>query len=320
MKELENVDLFNMSADDGSLNVFDKQTTNQDGIYRPKLDEAKDKKTGYRSVFRFLPNFLESGKLGPSAIEKHVHYADLKNEPGLAGYYDCAKNWDPKCPLCTLYWKLKNSNNQADVEKSSLINRTTKYYSYIQIIEDEQNPDLVGKILIFPYGYTVKEKINSERNGEVTGEPCNIFDLSQGKDFVLIIKEKGGYPNYESSQFKDSSPIKLYDSTKNKFIPAPIDDNGKITNAKVQKKIQDFLLERTVDLTEHAPIEWDTEMTGKIENILAVLNGEEFTNAQRMSKNSDVNETVSNKDEDLPDTFGGDDTDTESFFSIDDEE
>jgi len=318
MKELENVDLFNMTADDESLNVFDKPTTNQDGIYRPKLDEAKDKKTGYRSVIRFLPNLFENGKIGPSAIEKHVHYADLKNEPGLANYYDCAKNWDPKCPLCTIYWKLKNSKNQADVEKSQLINRTTKYYSYVQIIEDDQNTDLIGKILVFPYGYTIKEKINSERNGDVTGEPCNVFDLATGKDFVLIIKEKGGFPNYEGSQFKDSSPIKLYDANKAKFLSAPVDENGRITNAKVQKKVKDFLLERTVTLDEHAPVQWNEEVKGKIENILAILNGEEIVKAERSSNKATTDSTNDNKD--LPTDFGGDETDAEDFFSIEDED
>ena len=74
-----------------------------------------------------------------------MHYANLKNEPGLANYYDCSKNWEDKCPLCTIYWKLKNSKNQADVEKSGLINRTTKYYSYVQIIEDELNTMRSGR-------------------------------------------------------------------------------------------------------------------------------------------------------------------------------
>ena len=312
IKEFEDVDLFNMEANDPTVSVFDKPTKNQDGIYRPSLEDAKDKKTGYRSVFRFLPNLLENGKVGLSAIEKHIHYADFKNEPGLSGYYDCNKNFEDKCDLCTMYWKLKNSKNAADQEKAKLISRQTKYYSYVLILEDDQHPELVGKIMIFPYGYTIKEKINSEKNGDVSGEACNVFDLAKGKDFVLIIKEKGGYANYEASQFKDSSPLKLYDAEKNRFVPAPVDENGKILE-KAKDKIKKILLTRDVDLKEYMPVAWDEEAKGKVADIISLLSGIEITSAERTSK---VGKTTSTKAkaEDIDD---GEDMTSEDFFMED---
>ena len=100
-----------VKADDETMSVFDNKPTINDGIYRPKLTDAKDKKIGYRATLRFLPNILENGKIGPSAIEKHVHYVDIKNVSGISGYYDCKKNYDKDCPLCTEYWKLTNSKN-----------------------------------------------------------------------------------------------------------------------------------------------------------------------------------------------------------------
>ena len=172
-----------VDAKDETMSVLNNKTTNQDGIYQPKLEEAKDKKVGYRATLRFLPNLMKDGKIGQSAVEKHVHYVDFKNEPGLAGYYDCNKNFTDNCPMCTMFWKLKNSKNQADVEKAQLINRTTKYYSYVLILEDEQKPELVGKVMIFPFGYSIREKIKSERQGEVSGEECNVFDLAKRKRF-----------------------------------------------------------------------------------------------------------------------------------------
>jgi len=305
-----------LEANDETMSVFDKSTTNNDGIYRPNLKDATDKKIGYRATLRFLPNLLENGTIGPSAIEKHIHYVDMKNEANLAGYYDCRKNNEPNCELCTEYWKLKNSKNAADNEKAELVKRTTKYYSYVLVIEDEQNPELVGKILIYPYGYTIKEKINSERNGEVTGLPCNVFDLAKGKEFKLIIKEKGGFQNYEASQFMEVSPIKLFDESTNKFKVAPVDADGKITNAKVQAKIKEVLLGKTVNLNDHKAKEWDETIQNKVTQVLSILSGKDVLVAEqgaRKSKNDSSKTTV-------VDQVDNKATDADDFFSLEDDE
>ncbi len=306
-----------LEANDETMSVFDKPTTNNDGIYRPNLKDATDKKIGYRATLRFLPNLLETGSIGLSAIEKHIHYVDMKNESNLSGYYDCKKNSEPNCEICTEYWKLKNSKNAADNEKAELIKRTTKYYSYVLVIEDEQNKDLVGKILVYPYGYTVKEKINSERNGEVTGEPCNVFDLAKGKDFKLIIKEKGGFQNYESSSFLEVSPIKLYDEKTGKFRPAPVDEDGKISNAKVQAKIKEVLLGRDVDINDHQAKEWDDATQSKVNQVLAILNGEEVYVAEQKSKSAKSDASVQPE---TPSPIETDATDADDFFSLEDDD
>lgn len=301
-----------IAANDETLSVFDNKSQNQDGIYRPKLEDAKDKKIGYRATVRFLPNLLQNGKIGPSAIEKHVHYVDFKNDANLAGYYDCNRNYHDKCDICTIYWKLKNSKNQADVEKSELVNRTTKYYSYVLVIEDEQHPELVGQILVFPYGYTIKEKINSERNGEVTGVACNVFDLQKGKDFKLIIKEKGGFQNYDSCQFMDSSPLKLYDEKTKTFKVAPVDENGNITNSKVQAKIKETLLGRTVDMDEHKPVEWTEEIKVKVSQIVSILQGDDVYIAEQSIKSTNGTTTRETS------PIDSDATTADDFFSLED--
>lgn len=320
MEEFENVDLFDMEASEEIMNVFDRKQRNQDGIYRPTLKDAVDKTKGYRARIRFLPNVLENGKIGVPAIEKHIHYADFKNEPRLAGYYDCEKNHTDKCPLCTQYWSMVNSKNQVDVERSKLINRTTKYYSYVLILEDEQNPDLVGKILIYPYGYTIKEKIKSQRDGEI-GEKCNVFDIAKGKDFQLIIKEKGGYSNYETSQFLESSPLKLYDEKNNKFVKTPVDENGKISDPKIQKKVQNFLMNKDVKLEDFSAKEWDEETRGKVDSIIAILSGKQVASASESAKNTstDLSDGGINEVDDIDDGLD-DEISSDNFFNSDDED
>jgi len=310
-----------IEADDATMSVFDKKSTQTDGIYRPLLKDAKDKNIGYRATLRFLPNLLESGKIGPSAIEKHVHYVDMKNEPGIAGYYDCNKNHESDCPLCTEFWKLKNSKNAADNAKSDMLSRTTKYYSYVLVIEDEQNPDLVGKILVYPYGFTVKGKINSERQGEVSGVPANVFDLAKGKDFRLIIKEKGGFANYEASQFLDTTSIKLYNEKNGKFMSAPLTAAGQIgaegdakKTASIQGKIKEMLTNKTVDLATHEAVKWDEKTKGKVDTLLAILSGNiDYKASQQAQTGNDMTTETSNDD------FDSEPTDADDFFNIEDD-
>jgi len=301
--------MFESSGDEQNpeLAFLNKETKNQDGIYRPNVKDAADPKgAGYKATIRFLRNVnLEGTGTGPAAVTKHVHYADLKDHPELSGFYDCEKNISQQtpCPLCATFWKLYKSNNQADVEKSKLIKRSTKFYSYVMIIEDEQHPELVGKILIYPYGPKIKQKINAEINGEV-GEKCNIFDFVTGKDFRLIIKmiktpNQDGrgttdMPNYDTSQFLAVSPIKIWNEKAAKFVSPPTveDDNGKIAivDKKWQAKIKEVLLSRpsNVRLEDHMPSMegWDDTKRSNVERIIQILSGSNVAFAENSVRKS----------------------------------
>lgn len=300
------------------LSFLDKEKRNQDGIYRPTLEQSKDPREGYKSTIRFLRNLTRDGKIGPAAIEKHIHYADLPNHPDLRGYYDCGKNFSPKCDLCTFFWKLNKSSNQADVEKSKLIGKTTKYYSYVMIMEDEQQPDLVGKVMVFPYGYQIKEKIEAEKKGEVSGKQVNIFDFVNGKDFRLIIKEKTrrnnkAVPTYEFSQFLTESPIKIYNEKTKKFVTAHVDEDGKISDKRWQQKIKDTLLGRdeNVNIEDHMAKEWDDETRNKIERIVSILSGEDVDIAETSIVEAELEPSVSVNIEDDGESM-------DDFFNFDD--
>ena len=313
MKEFENVDLFDaIDAQSETLDFLEKKGGSLDGIYRPKIT---DKKKGYVATIRFLPNLSKDGKVLQSAIEKHQHYVDFKNHPELQGYYDCMKNFTDKCDFCTMYWKLKNSKNASDVEKAELISRNTKYYSYILVIEDEQNRELEGKILIYPYGYKIKEKIKDQKDG-ISGDPCNVFDLSNGKNFKLVMKQLGDYPNYDSSTFLDVTPIQI----QGKKAPVEVDEKtgkNKITNPKVKEKITAFLMDRTVNLEDHMAKEWTAEDRYKVVNILEILAGNDVNLTQKAASKSG-SDNISTKEPVDEGTFGEDD-DAESFFDIDED-
>jgi hypothetical protein len=254
-----------------------KTTTNNDGIYRVDLSKIKDKKKGWRSVVRFLPNLTKEAKVGQAAIEKITHYVDIKSAKELSGWFDSPKNFNEKCALTDLYYQMQNSKNAILIEKSKQLKYSKKYYSYVLVLEDEQQPELVGKIMIMQYGKTIKDKIMTEKNGEISGVPCNVFDLSAGKDFVLIVKEiqtgDETYPDYKMSMFKsEPTSLPIYFKDKNAFKNAPLNAEGKI-EASVQGKIKDFLLEREHDLEEYAPKKLTEEQQAKITEITNFLTG-----------------------------------------------
>lgn len=263
---------------DEKMDFLNEQTKiNNDGIYRIDLSKCKDKKKGWRSVVRFLPNLTVEGKVGQSAIEKISHYVDIKSIKELSGYYDSPKNFNEKCSLTDLYYQLDNSKNAILKERAKMLNYSRKYYSYVLVLEDEQQPELVGKIMILQYGKTIKDKILAEKNGEISGEPCNVFDLSQGKDFVLIVKEINTgditYPDYKMSMFKqEKTSLPIYFKEKGVFKNVPLGEDGVVASAH-QPKIKEFLMERDHNLEDFGPKPLTEEQQGKINEIINFMTG-----------------------------------------------
>jgi hypothetical protein len=270
---------------DSKMDFLNEQSTtkNSDGIYRVDLSKCKDKKKGYRSVVRFLPNLTKEGKVAQLAIEKITHYVDIKNPKELSGFFDSPKNFNEKCALTDLYYQMTNSKNAILQERAKMLKYSKKYYSYVLVLEDEQQPELVGKILIFQYGKTIKDKILAEKNGEISGVGCNVFDLSQGKDFVLLVKEiqtgDETYPDYKMSMFKpETTSLPMYFKEKGVFKNVPLVE-GRVSS-DVQSKIKDFLLDREHELEEFAAKKLTEEQQAKITEICNFLTGKSSSGYQ----------------------------------------
>lgn len=318
MNELD--DLFNGGLE-SKMDFLNDQKSNvsNDGIYRVDLAKCKDKKKGWRSVVRFLPNLTKDGKVGQSAIDKITHYVDIKNPKELSGWFDSPKNFNEKCALTDLYYTMQNSKNAILVEKSKMLKYSKKYYSYVLVIEDEQQPELVGKIMILQYGKTIKDKILAEKNGEISGVGCNIFDLKSGKDFVLVVKEiqtgDETYPDYKMSMFKpESTTIPLFSKDKGHFRNVPLNNEGQIDSV-IQNKIKEFLLDREHDLEEFAAKRLTEEQQSKITEITNFLTGKtssSFNNSKQESK-------PTSSDFEFEDNFSSGSTDVDEdeddFFS-----
>jgi hypothetical protein len=284
-------DLFNGGLD-GKMDFLNevKSTNNNDGIYRVDLKLVKDEKKGWKSVVRFLPNLTQEGRIGQSAIEKISHFVDIKSAKELSGWFDSAKNFNEKCALTDLYYTMQNSKNAVLIEKSKQLKFSKKYYSYVLVVEDEQQPELVGKVMVFQYGKTIKDKIMSEKNGEISGVPCNVFDLSAGKEFVLVVKKiqtgDETYPDYKASMFRgETTSLPIFKN--GIFKNAPLEDGKIAPNA--QTIVKNFLLERSVELEDFSPKKLTDEQQSKINEITNFLTGKvsaSFNSAKTESKPS----------------------------------
>ncbi len=288
MAELDS--LFNSGGLDSKLDFLtDKGSKKTDGLYRIDLNLVKDKKKGWRSVVRLLPNLTKEGLVGDPGIEKITHFVDIKNNKDLSGYFDSPRNFKEDCPLSKLFFQMKNSKNAVLEEKAKCLQFNKKYYSYCLVIEDEQQPELIGRIMILQYGKQILDKIVAEKDGTITGEKCTVFDISTGKDLVLIAKETTGpdgkvVPEYNSSAFRgSSSSISLWNKDKKSFKNVPLIDGN--IDPKYRTTVKEFLLDREYELESFAPQRLTETQLNKINNITNYLLGQNSMGGSKPSAN-----------------------------------
>lgn len=268
-------DLFGVSLNDKMSFLEDKKKTSGSIIYGASKDKLKDPSKGWRSVLRLLPNFKPDGTLGESAITNTVNSVYISNPEyrSLGGVFDSPENFGEPSKLSKLYWTLKDSKNAMQVERSRDLKKYTNYFSYALVMEDDQQPELVGKIVIFRYGITIANKIKSEDTGEITGERCNVFDPLKGKDFVFLVryKDNDNNPDYSNCTFRPNpSPMSIYSKEKGEFKQIPVDENGNV-DKKYGEIVKKFLLDREHDLDEVSPKPLTEEQNEKIDKIVSYM-------------------------------------------------
>lgn len=239
-------DIFNLGVEDVDTH---QPTTNNSAneVYKPTADDGKD--GTYKALIRFVPNPENPRN---SLIQKYVYWLTDSNGDGKV--VDSPSSVGEKCPVADVFWKLRNSDSAVDRKVSEKLKRRQQYYALIKIIKDPQNPALEGTYKIFKFGYKIKEKIDAELKPDF-GEPTQVFDLFEGKNFELIITRQGEYNNYDKSKFSASrSSIDLNGS------PA---QRTKEAMAAIKQE-----LEGVPSLTGYEYKPWDGEMRDFVNGVL----------------------------------------------------
>mgnify|MGYP003639157609 CR=1 FL=1 len=239
-------DIFNLGVEDVETHqVQASNSTNE--IYKPTADDGKD--GTYKAMIRFVPNPENPRN---SLIQKYVHW--LTNSSGDGKLVDSPSTIGEKCPIADVFWKLRKSDSAVDRKASEKLKRRQQYYALIKIVKDPQNPELEGQYKVFKFGYKIKEKIDAELKPDF-GEPTQVFDLFEGKNFELIITRQGEYNNYDKSKFSSSkSAIILGDA------PA---ERSKETMTAIKTELDNAPSLATYD---YRP--WDEEVRNFVNNVL----------------------------------------------------
>ena len=118
-----------------------------------------------------------------------------------------------KDPLGEYNRELWNSGDESLKDQVRKQKRKLSYYSNIYVVKDPANPENEGKVFLFRYGKKIHDKIMDVVNGdEIEGrEGINPFDFWSGADFKLRAKKVAGYPNYDSSEFKEPGTLEDLD-------------------------------------------------------------------------------------------------------------
>ena len=241
----DSFDIFNLGVEDVETHQPEKTSVNE--VYKPTADDGKD--GTYKALIRFVPNPENPRK---SLIQKYVHW--LTNSSGDGKLVDSPQTIGEHCPIADVFWKLRKSDSAVDRKASEKLKRRQQYYSLIKIIKDPQNPELEGTYKVFKFGYKIKEKIDAELKPDF-GEPTQVFDLFEGKNFELIINRQGEYNNYDKSKFSaNRSAVLMGDA------PA---ERSKETMATIKEE-----LDAAPSLGQYDYKAWDEDTRAFVNNVL----------------------------------------------------
>jgi hypothetical protein len=86
--------------------------------------------------------------------------------------------------------------------------RRLSYYSNIFVVKDPTRPENEGKVFLYKYGKKIFDKLNEAMHPQFADDvKINPFDLWEGANFKLKIRQVEGYRNYDKSEFDKPGPL-----------------------------------------------------------------------------------------------------------------
>jgi len=281
---MENLnDIFNLSLDD-----FKEPERKASTNFKP---EGKSGKDGvYKAVVRFLPWHQDVKK---SIMKKWSCWLTntASNESKMV---DCPSTIGQKSILQDLFWKFKKSDSVAEQKIAENFSRRQRFASLIQIIKDDNNPENVGKIMVWPFGSKIYNKLQAEMKPEF-GKPHIPFDLFDGKPFYVHVSVVAGYNNYDNCRFLDER------------VPVTINGEKMEKSAESLTKIKAFL-ETSPNLASYDYQEWDQATEDFVNAVIKttvpggrIVGNIETTNRKSVPGNVATIKETSNNKSTLPD-------------------
>ena len=172
-------------------------------FWKPEVDKAGN---GF-AILRFLPTpagedlpwsrYWDHGFQGPGGwyIEKSLT---------SIGQND---------PVGEVNTKLWNSGLDSDKEIARKQKRRLHYVANVLVVADPAHPENEGKVFLYQFGKKIFDKMMDVMQPQFQDEePVNPFDLWEGANFKLKIRNVEGYRNYDKSEFDKKSSVSADES------------------------------------------------------------------------------------------------------------
>lgn len=246
---MSNLDIFNLDAESFVTKINQTGGLKDLEFYKPYPEDGKD--GVYKSLIRLIPN-----SENPAKSKIHKYYVYLNDPVSGNGFaVDCPSTVGKRSILKDLFWKLKNSHSAAEQELAKSFSRKEDFYSLIQIVQDKNNPDLEGKIMIFKFGKKINEMIEAQLQPEY-GDACNPYDLFEGREFAISVRKVGEWNNYDLCSFVgERTPIKIQGDQMKK-------------NQEDMDKILEYLNSGPKNLSAFDYKDWDDDVTDKVMSVI----------------------------------------------------
>ena len=185
-----------------STNQSENSNISEDNrFWKPEVDKAGNG----MAVIRFLPAPAVDGD---DALP-WVRYFDHGFQ-GPGGWYieNSLTTLGQKDPVSEYNSTLWNSGIEANKDIARKQKRRLHYIANIFVVSDPSHPENEGQIRLYKFGKKIFDKITEAMNPEFADEtPVNPFDLWDGANFKLKIRNVEGYRNYDKSEFADKEPL-----------------------------------------------------------------------------------------------------------------
>ncbi len=200
LKRQRNKDLKKLTNEITKLGGSSEKKSYEDTrFWRPSVDKSGN---GY-AVIRFLPS-PQNEDMPWVQLWSH----SFQGPTGKWYIENSLTTINQKDPVSEHNSALWNSGLDSDKDIARKQKRRLSYIANIYVVKDPSNPENEGEVKLFKFGKKIFDKLNDMMNPEFDDEtPVNPFDLWEGANFKLKIRNVEGYRNYDKSEFDSSEPL-----------------------------------------------------------------------------------------------------------------
>jgi hypothetical protein len=197
----------------------------------------------------------------------------VKNPVTQKGIYvDDPRSVGQFSPIVDMFFKCRNTNN-AQIQEFGKAHLSTKqqYAALVQIIQDENHPELVGKIKVLRFGKKVWDKLHNEEHPTM-GQGYNPFHPIYGRYFHIKCVSQSGFNNFDQSSFIDNRNAQGVSMTGFYYEdPAYPGQMVPVTESSNQQAVADWLAANSPDLSKYDYQPWTAEQQTFVDEVLAII-------------------------------------------------